>query len=118
MSENRFPDVYKRQVNDRTVAFLKTVRMQDTENDMEQIARTIVDTLNAEAMTSVRTAFTGFFDQLSDLPLQYQKCALALRVSGLFSSGRTVVCAEDVYKRQNIDTSFGLSPKMMTSSGL
>ena len=53
-------------------------------------ARTIVDTLNAEAFTRIRVSYSKKLTSLTELPSAFQEASLALKVGTLFRSEQTV----------------------------
>lgn len=66
------------------------VRHGETEETALTFARTIVDTLSAEAFTRVRVSYGRTMDSLTELSSSFQEANLALKVGKLFFSGQTV----------------------------
>ncbi len=73
-----------------TLALLRPVRTGETGADSRHIARTIVDTLNTEALAQVQLAYSFMFKNLMDLPEAFRETSLALKVGKLFYSEQTV----------------------------
>lgn len=73
-----------------TLALLRPVRTGETGADSRRIARTIVDTLNTEALAQVQLAYSFMFKNLMDLPEAFRETSLALKVGKLFYSEQTV----------------------------
>lgn len=71
-------------------AILRTMRTSETPDNIRNIARTIVDTLNTEALAHVRLAYSSVIDSLADLPEAFQEASLALKVGKLFYSEQTI----------------------------
>ena len=91
--KNMFPSqtrTYLVPVSENTVALLRPVRAGETGPDSRQIARTIVDTLNTEALAQVRLSYSFVFESLLDLPEAFRETSLALKVGKLFYSEQTV----------------------------
>lgn len=59
--------------------------------DMEQMANTIVDTLNAEAMTPVFLSYTKPVDSMSDLNDAYRETAVTLQIRKLFYPDKSIL---------------------------
>lgn len=91
--KNLFPaqtKTYLVPVTDHSIAVLRPLREGETGQDSRRIARTIVDTLNTEALAQVQIAYSFVIDSLTDLPEAFQETSLALRVGKLFYSDQTV----------------------------
>ena len=67
-------------VDRKKIALLLAKPSGDRREDCENMARTIVDMLNAEAMARVRVAFSGMVESLSEIPNIYRECEFALSV--------------------------------------
>lgn len=91
--KNMFPaqtKTYLVPVTENTLALLRPVRSGETEADSRRIARTIVDTLNTEALAQVQLSYSFIFNTLMDLPEAFRETSLALKVGKLFYSEQTV----------------------------
>ncbi len=91
--KNLFPaqtKTYLVPVKDNTTAVLRPLRSEETPEDSRHIARTIVDTLNTEALAQVQVAYSFAIENLADLPEAFRETSLALRVGKLFYSDQTV----------------------------
>lgn len=78
-------------MNPRTIAVIRSCKVDETDEDMLQIGHTIVDTLNMEAMTSVSVSVSGTTHDITDLTELYEESMLALRIRRLFYSDRNVI---------------------------
>ena len=91
--KNMFPSqtkAYLVPVSDDTLALLRPVKAGEKEADSRRIARTIVDTLNTEALAQVQLSYSFVFGSLTDLPEAFRETSLALKVGKLFYSEQTV----------------------------
>lgn len=91
--KNLFPaqtKTYLVPISDNMTAVLRPLRPGETSGDSRRIARTIVDTLNTEALTRVQAAYSFVIDSLTDLPEAFRETGLALKVGKLFYSDQTV----------------------------
>lgn len=59
-------------------------KTSDTEKEIRQTAHTIIDTLNAEALISVKLAYGTIFHSLTELHSIYEETSLALHIGRLF----------------------------------
>lgn len=91
--KNLFPSqskTYLVSMSERSIVILHPLKSSEETKDMDQLAHTIVDTLNMEALTPVQVAYSGIMNTLSELPDAFKETSLALRVGKLFYSGQTV----------------------------
>lgn len=77
-------------IEERRLAVIRPLRASETEEDILQIAHTIVDTLNMEALASVRASYSGEIKSLEELPDAYREAGLALKVGSLFYSEQMI----------------------------
>lgn len=77
-------------VTENTLAVLRPVKNDESDEDSRRIARTIVDTLNTEALAQVQLSYSFAFASLADLPEAFRESGLALKVGKLFYSEQTV----------------------------
>ncbi len=91
--KNLFPSQTKSYLvplTESSIVILRPVKDSESEADILQIARTIVDTLNMEALSFIQVAYSGCFDTLSECSEAYKSAYLALKVGNLFYSEQTV----------------------------
>lgn len=91
--KNLFPSQTKSYLipmSDRSLAILRSVKSNESEQDLSQIAHMIVDTLNMEALTQVRVAYSAVMGHLTELDTAWQETSLALKVGKLFYSEQNV----------------------------
>lgn len=60
------------------------------ESDLTHLALSIIDTLNMEALTSVKIAYAPCIQHLSELQDAYNKATLALKIGKLFNSEQNI----------------------------
>lgn len=77
-------------VNEYQLAVLYPVKESISTEDIHQIACTIVDTLNTEALAHVQLAYSDILNSLTELSVAYQQVSLALKVGKLFYSEQTI----------------------------
>ena len=91
--KNLFPSqtkTYLVPIAEHTIAILRPLRSGEAAEDVHHIARTIVDTLNMEALAQLHLSFSSVIDTLADLPEAFRETSLALKVGKLFYSEQTV----------------------------
>ena len=91
--KNLFPSrskTYLVPMSENRIAVLRPLKAGETTDSMRQIARTIVDTLNMEALTHVQLSYSSVIDTLADLSSALRETSLALQVGKLFYSEQTV----------------------------
>lgn len=91
--KNLFPSQTKTHlvpVLDNIIAILRPVRQGESEESVRNIARTVVDTLNTEALAHVHLSYSAVIDTLEDLPGAFRETSLALKVGRLFYSEQTI----------------------------
>ena len=77
-------------MSENRISVLRPLKSGETAESMRQIARTIVDTLNMEALTHVQLSYSSVIDTLADLSSAFRETSLALQVGKLFYSEQTV----------------------------
>lgn len=82
--------VYLVPVNEYQLAVLYPVKESTTPEYVRQVACTIVDTLNAEALSHVQLSYSGILTSLMELPDAYRQVSLSLKVGKLFYSEQTI----------------------------
>lgn len=91
--KNLFPSrskTYLVPMSENRISVLRPLKSGETAASMRQIARTIVDTLNMEALTHVQLSYSSVIDTLADLSSAFRETSLALQVGKLFYSEQTV----------------------------
>lgn len=91
--KNLFPSrskTYLVPMSENRISVLRPLKSGETADSMRQIARTIVDTLNMEALTHVQLSYSSVIDTLADLSSAFRETSLALQVGKLFYSEQTV----------------------------
>ncbi|CUX40956.1 PucR family transcriptional regulator [Clostridium sp. C105KSO13] len=91
--KNLFPSqskTYLVSMSEKSIAILRPLKVSETDEHMDHLSHTIVDTLNMEALAHVKVAYSGNISTLSELPGAFRETSLALQVGKLFYSGQTV----------------------------
>ena len=71
-------------VDEKHVILVRALENTDDYPQLEQIARELVDTLNMEAMVSVRIAYGTIINELKDVSKSYKEAKMAMDVGKIF----------------------------------
>lgn len=77
-------------VDESNVILIKALAAEDTYERLEQIADTIVDMMNAEAMLNVRVAYGTIVEELKEVSKSYKEAKMALDVGKIFYAEKKV----------------------------
>lgn len=78
-------------VDESHLIYVKTLSRADSYEEVNTIAKTIVDTLSMEAMVQVRVAYGSIIDDLKDVSKCYKEASMALDVGRIFYSHKDVL---------------------------
>ncbi len=78
-------------VDERHVIVVKALESAEGYREVQHIARIITDTLNMEAMVSVRVAYGTIVDELKDVSRSYKEAELALEVGRVFYAEKNIL---------------------------
>lgn len=73
-------------INDENVILIRELQSTDTQKNLEDTARMLVDMLNTEAMTKAWVSYSNPADSLDQLPKAYKEARTALEVGKIFYS--------------------------------
>ncbi len=82
---------YITSVDENSIILIKALESDIDHEGMEEMASTIVDTVEAEAMSEVRVAFGMTVQELKDVSKSYKEAKMALDVGKIFYVERKVV---------------------------
>ncbi len=83
-------------IDEKRVILIKALEAEQAYPEIERIARMTVDTLNAEAMVSVRVAYGQIITEINDLPRSYQEAMAALEVGRVFYGDRNILAYREL----------------------
>lgn len=90
---NLFPSqtkTYLIPVTESITAVLRPVKSGESAADFRRIARTIVDTLNVEALSQIQISYSSVIETLGDISRAFRETSLALKVGRLFYSEQNI----------------------------
>ena len=79
------------QVDERNIILVKEVKQNENYEDMEKIAKVVLDMLNTEAMTMVHVAYGTIVNEIKDVSRSYKEAKMALDVGKIFYSDQHVI---------------------------
>ncbi|HIT90329.1 MAG TPA: PucR family transcriptional regulator, partial [Candidatus Merdenecus merdavium] len=78
-------------VDERNIILVKALEENEEEIDVHGIARTLVDMLNAEAMSQVRVSYGTIIEEIKEVSKSYKEAKMALDVGKIFYSERNII---------------------------
>ncbi len=78
-------------IDEKSIVLIKELDDNASKEDMEEVANTIVDMLNAEAMLKVRVAYGQPVGELKDVSKSYKEAKMALEVGNIFYDYKNVI---------------------------
>lgn len=87
---------YVTSVEENNIVLVKTLSSTENYKDVNYIARTIVDTLNAEAMVSVRVAYSTIVQEIRDVYKAYKEAVMALNVGRIFYEEKNILAYNEL----------------------
>lgn len=82
---------YVTAVDESNIIVIKALEAEDGYEEMMQIANTIVDMMNTEAMLNVRVAIGNAVSELKDVSKSYKEAKMSLDVGKIFYAEKNVV---------------------------
>jgi len=83
-------------IDDRDIVLVKDVKNGVTSKELEKIAKSIVDTLNAEALTKVSVGIGSVTSNIKDIAKSYKEARVALEVGKVFDSEKLIINYENL----------------------
>lgn len=78
-------------VDEKNIILVKELKDNETAEDLEGIANTLVDMLNTEAMVQVRVSYGTVVNEIKEISKSYKEAKMALDVGKIFYAEKTVV---------------------------
>lgn len=83
-------------VDEAHIILVKTLAKADTYDDVNNMAKSLVDTLSMEAMVQVRVAYGSIIEELKDVSKCYKEASMALDVGRIFYAHRDVLAYNEL----------------------
>lgn len=78
-------------VDEKNIIIVKELKANEGYEDMERLAKVILDMLNTEAMSKVHISFGTIINEIKDVSRSYKEAKMALDVGKIFYSERNVI---------------------------
>ncbi|MCR4755595.1 MAG: helix-turn-helix domain-containing protein [Lachnospiraceae bacterium] len=78
-------------VNEKNITVIKVLDNEDGYEELDNIARMLVDMLNSEAMTNVRVAYGTIVTEIKGLSKSYKEANMALDVGKIFYVEKNII---------------------------
>lgn len=78
-------------VDEKNIIIVKELKSNESYDEMNQVALTILDTLNAEAMSKVHIAYGTIVNEIKEVSRSYKEAKMALDIGKIFYSDRNIV---------------------------
>ena len=83
-------------VDEKHIILVKSLETTDSYKELNRIARTIVDMMNAEAMVNVRVACGTIVEGIKEVSRAYKEATMALDVGRIFYAEKTVLAYNEL----------------------
>ncbi len=83
-------------VDENHIILVKTLQNTEDYRELNHIAKTIVDTLSAEAMVSIRVAYGTIVSEIKEVSRSYKEASMALDVGRIFYSERNILAYNEL----------------------
>lgn len=83
-------------VDEHQIILVKALEYTDGYPEVTQVAKVITDTLNMEAMVSVRVAYGTMVEELKDVSKSYKEASMALDVGKVFYVERNILAYNEL----------------------
>lgn len=78
-------------VDEENIILVKELEKRDTYEEMHQLAKTIVDLLNTEAMINAKIAYGTIVQNIKDISRSYNEAKMAMDVGKIFYDEKSVI---------------------------
>lgn len=78
-------------VDEKNIILVKELKDNETPEELEGIANTLVDMLNSEAMVQVRVSYGTVVNEIKEISKSYKEAKMALDVGKIFYAEKTIV---------------------------
>ena len=78
-------------IDEKNIIIVRSLEENDGYEEIENIAKMIVDMLNAEAMSQVRVSYGNIIHEIKDVSRSYKEAKMALDVGKIFYVGKNIV---------------------------
>ena len=85
------PKDYITAIDEKNIIIVKEIKEAETYEDLDHVAKTLVDMLNVEAMSQVRVSYGNIIHEIKDVSRSYKEAKMALEVGKIFYADKIIV---------------------------
>ena len=85
------PKDYITAIDEKNIIIVKEIKEADTYEELDHVAKTLVDMLNVEAMSQVRVSYGNIIHEIKDVSRSYKEAKMALEVGKIFYADKIIV---------------------------
>jgi carbohydrate diacid regulator len=78
-------------VDEKNIIIVKELAANESYEDMDKVAHTVLDMLNTEAMSSARVAYGTIVNEIKEVSKSYKEAKMALDVGKIFYSEKNII---------------------------
>ncbi len=78
-------------VDEKNIIIVRELAANETYEDMDKIARTVLDMLNTEAMSSAKISYGTVVNEIKEVSKSYKEAKMALDVGKIFYSEKNII---------------------------
>ena len=78
-------------VDEKNIIIVRELSLNETYEDMDKIARTVLDMLNTEAMSSAKISYGTVVNDIKEVSKSYKEAKMALDVGKIFYSEKSII---------------------------
>ena len=78
-------------IDEKNIIIVKEIKEADTYEELDHVAKTLVDMLNVEAMSQVRVSYGNIIHEIKDVSRSYKEAKMALEVGKIFYADKIIV---------------------------
>ncbi|MDO5574055.1 MAG: helix-turn-helix domain-containing protein [bacterium] len=78
-------------VDEQHIILIKALEQDESYEELDEVARVLVDMLNSEAMTTVRVAYGTIVHEIKDISKSYKEAKMALDVGKIFYVEKVII---------------------------
>lgn len=82
---------YLTSVDEKNIILIKDISEYNSEEELNELAASVVDIMNTEAMINVRVSYGSRVEELKDVSKSYKEAKLALEVGRIFYAEKVII---------------------------
>ena len=78
-------------MDEKNIILVKEVKQTESYDDMNKIAKVVVDMLNTEVMSSVHVSYGTIVNEIKEVSRSYKEAKMALDVGKIFYENQNII---------------------------